>query len=596
MPGPLLPVSPLVKINGSDISKMLLEAMVSVRVESSVGSASKCELIFRDKDFEIMDAATFAVGSAVEVKFGADLAFKGDIVAIGIDNGASFTHNVVIEAYDKSYKLGRNSHFRTFLKSSYADMIKKIASEAGLQAETDPVLSDPVFEYFAQNDSDVTFIERIAARTGCEWHVDGTKLIVKRRPDLTPTATFTYGMNLIKFRARFGGSGHLAEVSTRSWDPKRKREITARDEAEAKYPTGGGSSGLIRAGRQGADGFGAAKMFRAGGFDTRKEAATAAAALGARQATQELVVRGEAFGATKLKARDCVEVKGVGTKLSGKYHITDVVHLFGEGGDMITRFTAGPLGGVALVDLLAPAPHAGDQWGASGLVIGLVTNNNDPDDLSRVKVKFPGRSDTEDSNWARVLSLGAGATRGFQVLPAVDDEVLVGFEQGDLRRPFVLGSLWNGKDAPPLQGDPVIKDGVVQAWTITSRLGHKVTLKDVDDDPAKDGIWIEHKDKKTKLILSGNKVQVLSNNKPIEFGDGVGTITFDGKGNLTIDAKKIDIKAATGYKLASDTGVEMKATTAAKIEGLTVEVKGQTTVKVEAGAMLTLKGAMTAIN
>ena len=39
-----------------------------------------------------------------------------------------------------------------------------------------------------------------------------------------------------------------------------------------------------------------------------------------------------------------------------------------------------------------------------GVVVGVVTNNQDPDGMGRVKVKFPWLSDADESNWARVAA------------------------------------------------------------------------------------------------------------------------------------------------------------------------------------------------
>jgi phage baseplate assembly protein gpV len=95
-----------------------------------------------------------------------------------------------------------------------------------------------------------------------------------------------------------------------------------------------------------------------------------------------------------------------------------------------------------------------------GVVIGIVVDNHHPDGDHRVKVKFPWiRStdvgDEEDflSAWARISTLMAGPGRGFRILPEPDDEVLVMFEHGDLRRPIVMGSMWNGVDKAPVNGD-----------------------------------------------------------------------------------------------------------------------------------------------
>ena len=86
---------------------------------------------------------------------------------------------------------------------------------------------------------------------------------------------------------------------------------------------------------------------------------------------------------------------------------------------------------------------------ATGMMTGLITNNKDPEKYGRVKVKFPWLSEEDESDWLRVVVPGGGNNRGLLFLPEVNDEVLVGFEQGDINRPYVLGGLWNGQDTPP---------------------------------------------------------------------------------------------------------------------------------------------------
>jgi uncharacterized protein involved in type VI secretion and phage assembly len=82
-----------------------------------------------------------------------------------------------------------------------------------------------------------------------------------------------------------------------------------------------------------------------------------------------------------------------------------------------------------------------------GVAIAIVVEVVDPQAAGRIKVKFPWLPDAPEL-WARVsLPLG-GNQHGFWTLPEVGDEVVVAFEHGNLRRPIVLGSLWNGKDRP----------------------------------------------------------------------------------------------------------------------------------------------------
>lgn len=111
-----------------------------------------------------------------------------------------------------------------------------------------------------------------------------------------------------------------------------------------------------------------------------------------------------------------------------------------------------------------------------GLYPALVTDNQDPDNQGRVRVKLPWSPDNDGAayeNWARLATMMAGANRGSWFVPDVDDEVLVGFEAGDPRRPYVLGMLWNGSDAPPetMDSDNNIK-------SIVSRAGIRIALDD----------------------------------------------------------------------------------------------------------------------
>ena len=121
--------------------------------------------------------------------------------------------------------------------------------------------------------------------------------------------------------------------------------------------------------------------------------------------------------------------------------------------------------------LFAPAEPAQRFY---GVVVGIVTNNKDPESLHRVKIRFPWLDQDNESHWARVASLMAGNGRGAYFLPEVDDEVLVAFEHGCVDYPYVVGALWNGKDKPPESNS----DGLNKHRTIQSRSGHIIRLND----------------------------------------------------------------------------------------------------------------------
>jgi uncharacterized protein involved in type VI secretion and phage assembly len=125
-----------------------------------------------------------------------------------------------------------------------------------------------------------------------------------------------------------------------------------------------------------------------------------------------------------------------------------------------------------------PAARQHHRW--YGVYPALVSDIRDPDGRGRVKVKFPWISDSAGGAyevWARLATLMAGPNRGTWFVPDPNDEVLVAFEFGDPRRPYVVGALWNGVDSPPESMDGA---GRNFKKVIRSRNGVKVTLDDTD--------------------------------------------------------------------------------------------------------------------
>lgn len=129
-----------------------------------------------------------------------------------------------------------------------------------------------------------------------------------------------------------------------------------------------------------------------------------------------------------------------------------------------------------VVNLERAATGPGGQF--YGVYPALVVDNQDPDDLGRVRIRLPWSPDSDGDayeTWARIATLMAGNNRGSWFIPDADDEVLVAFEGGDPRRPFVVGMLWNGRDTPPER-----MDSNNNLKTILSRAGVRITMDDSD--------------------------------------------------------------------------------------------------------------------
>ncbi len=169
----------------------------------------------------------------------------------------------------------------------------------------------------------------------------------------------------------------------------------------------------------------------------------------------------------------------------------------------------------------------------NGIVIGLVTSLEDKENIGRVKVKYPNWEEQE-SDWARMASPMAGNKRGAFFRPEVGDEVLVAFEHGDPRRPYILGALWSKTDQPP-PDDGKSKEN---NWRfIQSRSGHIILL---DDTPGKECIKLVDKDGSRMVVIdSGNqKIQVICGK-----GGQQGSVEITDSGDIHITGMNVTVEA-----------------------------------------------------
>jgi uncharacterized protein involved in type VI secretion and phage assembly len=213
--------------------------------------------------------------------------------------------------------------------------------------------------------------------------------------------------------------------------------------------------------------------------------------------------------------------------------------------------------GHSLVDILKPTSAQGSAK-TYGVVVGIVTNNQDPDKMGRVKVSFPWLADGQESWWARIATPMAGNNRGAYFLPEVNDEVLIAFEHGDLRFPYVVGALWNGKDSPPTTND----DGQNNIREIKSRSGHIVRL-----DDSSGGEKIEIIDK-----TGGNSLTISSSDN---------TITLTCTGRMKLQAMGIDISSQADINIQAQS---------------TMSIQADATMDINANATMDIKAAMVNIN
>ena len=518
-------------VDGRPLAPELYPRLTLVRVEESVHLPDYFAVHLDDPHFELFDRGTFTLGTRLEIAFRAEgdptVVTSGEVTAVAVEPGATGRHELVLTGFDLTHRMAREPRSRSFQRVTDADIATRIAGEYGLDADVDG--TGAAHDYVLQaGETDYAFLRRRAARIGYDVWVSEKTFFFKKTPRSAATPPkLRYGANLSRFTVRFSAAERCDEVQIRGWDQLGKEAVTGRATETDHGTDAPAAAEMADAARRA---FGWVKR-NAGQFPVtdQSEADALASSLLLRASGEEAVLRGEAAGDPLIGAGAKIHIEGIGSRMTGDWRVTGVEHTYGAGRPYVTRFVCGGKEPGGLADLTGPG--GADRRGWSGLVIGIVTNNDDPEKLGRVRVQFPTLSADDESAWARIATPGGGKERGLQWLPEVDDEVLVGFELGDHARPVVLGGLWNRRDTPP--SADAASGGAVQRRILASRTDSRLTLD--DDQPS------------VSLAL-GNSPCVVKLEK------SESTLTGDQK--LVVSAATIEIKA-TQKLLLSGAQVEI---------------------------------------
>ena len=519
-----------IKLDGAEVSDDFMGDLMEVTVENSLHLPDVATLTLHDTKLHWIDDASVMPGKTLQILAKTDSPekplFDGEIVEIEPDFEAS-TQRLVVRAFDRLHRLARGRHVRSFINVSDDDLVKKLAQEVGLQAQVGQ--ANQVYPYiFQNNETNLEFLQRRAASLGYLLYVLGKTLHCEPLQTGGDPLELEWGAGLQEFRPRLSTIDQLNNVTARGWDPTNRQEIVGQVK---------NGQGAPQIGQQQSGGELAQSAFQmqaealVAGVPIRQQATAdwLAQAVADRAAGRFVEAEGACGGNPSLIAGASVKIKAVGDRFSGTYFVTSALHIYSAKQAYITQFSISGYHPSTLFSLLTRIEER--LTAPPGLVVGIVTDNQDPQNQGRVKVKYPWLSSEHASDWARVVSPGGGNKRGIEFLPEVNDEVLVGFEMEDILYPYVLGGLWNGKDAPP---EPQASSGgKVQKRVIFSRTGHKIIL---DDSDGGGGITIEDKNG-NKLVLdsSSNSLQITVQ----------GDTSVKAQGNMTLEAQgQVQIKGA----------------------------------------------------
>jgi Rhs element Vgr protein len=548
--------------------------VLSASVSRELNRIPAASLQLRDGEaskqtFEASDTDHFTPGKEIEVRLGyrgeTETVFAGIIVKHRVRVRRNETL-LSLECRDKAVKLTSGRKSRYFADTADSDVIDEIVGSYGLERSvaTTQLKHKELVQYDA---TDWDFVVCRAEANGQVVAVrDGKVTVGPPDVDAQAVVTVQFGATLLELDAEIDARWQVKGLTATAWSDTDQALVTA----EASEPSVTDSGNLSSSALSDVIG-GDAHVLRHGGRLGEPELREWADGRLLKDRLAKVRGRARFQGFGGVAPGDVVEVNGIGKRFAGTQLVSGVRHTFANGNwETDVAFGLSPETHAATYPVPA-TPAGGLVPAVTGLQIGLVTALEDPDGDDRIRVRLPLVSDADDGVWARLATLDAGDGRGTYFRPEIDDEVVVGFLDGDPRHPVVLGQLHSSaKPAPEAAKDENNLKGYV------SRSQLKLTFDD---------------DKKVVVLETpeGNKLTLSEDGKSVELVDQNGSSVKLDQGGITLEsAKDLTLKAAgdlvvqgNNLKLAADVGLTAKA---------------QSSAEISSSGTLTLKGSLVRIN
>ncbi|MYT91166.1 VgrG-related protein [Streptomyces sp. SID8359] len=560
--------------------------LVSCVVDENIGLPDTAVLTYRDPDHDLLSESGITLGTPLRISVvtvqdrARERLFTGEVTAIELDHDTTGTFTV-IRAFSRAHRLQRGRKVVAYRNMKTADIVRKVAAGAGLtcgKVEAAPI----TYKQLTQpNVSDWEFLQHLAAESGAQVRVDDQGVLQFTRPKPASSApspdtraakhpmVLEYGDNLLALRAVVTGSDGAGDVVVRGWNVDTKTRLVAREQSVRSRTVTPGMSPSAAAGAFGAS----ARMTVADTpYRTQAETTAVAGAVSAQVSSGFGEIEAVAFGNPQLRAGEPVALGNVGPAFSGRYTATAAHHVLEPDGGYRTTVIVSASPDRSLAGLTGGgAPERGPR--IPGLAIGVVTDIREgKGQRGWVRLKFPWLDDTYVTDWVRTVQWGGNGGGGV-FSPEVNDEVLVGFEQGLLDSPYVLGGLYNGVDRPSEHDVPLVDktSGKVNRRSLVSRSGNRLELLDTPRGPS--GVRLASGNKRLEVVLDERRNEIAL------------TVLAPGskrpQSSVTLSSSGITLDAGTG-------NVEVK--------GRSVTINGKTGVTVDGGLLAVLKAKLIRIN
>ena len=380
-----------VKVDGQAVGRE--QHLAGVYVTKEANRISSARLVYLDgsaatSDFPLSNAATFAPGAEIEVLAGAEndpvSLFKGLVVRQGIKVRDHAASQLIVECRHKAAKLAVGAKSAFFFEQTDSDIISALLDAASLPAdvESTTVTHAQQVQFRA---SDWDFLLTRAEANGKLVFTNDERVTV-RAPRLSgrPTCTLQFGATILELDAEIDARSQYAAVRSLTWDPAQQAMLTK----DAADPGIAGPGNLSTGDLAGVAALSSFELRHAALAED--EAQVWADAQWMKSKLSKLNGRVKCEGIATVNPGDLVTLAGVGERYSGTVFVTGVRHDFDVVQGWKTHLQFGSVDRWSAAEREISAPRAAALLPAvSGLQIGKVASNEDPDGEHRVRVRLP---------------------------------------------------------------------------------------------------------------------------------------------------------------------------------------------------------------
>ena len=519
----------------------------SLKLHQSINDHHRFELIL---DLEtggnryahnLKDSAKW-IGKSFAVYAGekSETTFMGVVTGVSLHRKNSDFGHILVSGYSETYRLETDLNFNSWTGCTLADIIKEMTSKAGVSARINPEYTEKLDYVCQYNESDFTFIKRLALQYN-EWlYYDGIDLVFGRPVHLLDAVKLEFGTSLSSLDIGVKALAKPAKVF--SYHSLNDQTIAAEtpnkptDKDQLGYEAFQASLEMYRnPARQ----YALPRIHYTSEMTRyvrkKQEAATAESHYVLGQSETATLVTGSVVD---LKSSFLERAGSLTSESLGEFFITEITHTVGEDSYYSNTFKAIP----AVVDTL-PEPEV--EMPVAEPQMARVTRNDDNFGHGRVQVQMNWQTEKMSTDWLRVMAPDGGSSdqvksnRGFVFIPEVGDHVLVGFRHGDPNRPYVMGSLFNGTTGAGGFAENHLK-------SIRTRSGHAIELND-----SLSSLGITIKDRKGNYIhINSYEDSIVVNaEKDITFNAGE-TFTVNAK-NMALNIEENTIESVGGDRIST---------------------------------------------